>query len=335
MLEKITTALYLPWPAPWAEIFGREAPLLIEIGFGSGVSLINLAQTRPYANILGVEIHLPGLRRVEERLWESDLPNLRLVQATGEQALWLLCRPAGVHGLIINFPDPWPKGRHHQCRLVNDTFLALAATRLVAGAPLEIATDHEEYAAVILECLQRSPYFESRLDTPFVNEDNSRLRTKYELKAREVGRTCYYFLWRRNGITAVDNFPILQEPGMPHLVLSSPLSIDEITNRFEPSQWQAGSINVRFAALYRSSNGRTLLVDSYIHEEPVPQQLALIIRPRGPGELIVNLHTLGFPRPTIGVHFAVWYLTNWLLQLDANSAILSHDLATEVTGDAY
>jgi tRNA (guanine-N7-)-methyltransferase len=331
MLEKITTGLYLPWPAPWAEIFGREAPLLIEIGFGSGISLINLAQTRPYANVLGVEIHLPGLRRVEERLSESDLSNLRLVQATGEQALWLLCRPGSVQGLIINFPDPWPKGRHQQRRLLNDAFLDLAATRLVPGAHLDIATDHEAYAAVIQECLQRSPYFESRLDIPFVNEDNNRRRTKYELKAHEAGRICYYFLWRRNEVTAVDRFPIAQEQGMPHLVLRTPLNLDEIVNRFEPSQWQAGPINVRFATLYRSSNGRTLLVDSYINEEPVPQQLALIIRPRGPGELIVNLHTLGFPRPTIGVHFAVWFLANWLLQLETDSAILSHDLATEVT----
>jgi tRNA (guanine-N7-)-methyltransferase len=321
--------LRLPWPAPWPAIFGREAPLLLEIGFGSGQFLLNLARKRPGANVLGVEIHLPGIRKAEERLALGGQANVRFVRATAEQTLWALCRPESVHGLVINFPDPWPKSGHQQRRLLNERFLHLAATRLVAGAFLDVATDDPDYAAAIVTLLEQSPYFHSRLDVSSATEDNSRLRTKYELKALTEGRTCTYFYWLRNRVTAVDDFPIPQEFNMPHLVLSTTLTLDQISGRFEAHQAQRGDTSVRFAALYRSAHQKALLLDTYVNEEPVPQQIALLVRPRAPGELILNLHTLGFPRPTVGVHFAVRAFAAWLMTLDGGARILTHDLQLE------
>lgn len=316
----------MPWPAPWAAIFGRQAPLLIEIGFGSGQFLVELAQQRPDANVLGVEIHLPGIRQAEERLARAGVLNACIVRATAEQTLWALCVPGSVQGLIVNFPDPWPKTGHQQRRLINSRFLHLGATRLAAGAFLDIVTDDASYAAAIAKLLQQSAYFGGRLDTPFVTEDKKRLRTKYELKALAEGRICHYIYWQRNRVTAVDDFPLPQELNMPHLVLSTTLTLDRIAGQFQPRQAQKGDTTVRFAALYRSAHQKTLLVDTYVNEEPVPQQVALIVRPRGPDELILNVHTLGFPRPTAGIHLAVRALADWLMSLDAGMGIVSHDL---------
>jgi tRNA (guanine-N7-)-methyltransferase len=327
MSVRALEGLRLPWPAPWAAIFGREAPLLIEIGFGGGHFLLDLAVKQPEANILGVEIHLPGIRKAEERLARAELPHVRFVRATAEQTLWALCRPESVDGLVINFPDPWPRAAHYQRRLVNAHFLRLVATRLVPGAFLNVATDDVAYAGSIAALLEQSPYFGNRLDVFFVTEDNSRLRTKYELKALAEGRPCHYFYWQRNDVTAVADFPIPQELNMPHLVLSTLLTLDRIAGHFEPRQAQRGGTSVRLAALYRSAHHRSLLVDTYVNEEPVPQQIALLVRPRGPGELIINVHTLGFPRPTAGVHLAVQALADWLMSLDEGARILSHDLS--------
>jgi tRNA (guanine-N7-)-methyltransferase len=326
MATRALEGLHLPWPAPWQTIFGREAPLLIEIGFGSGDFLLDLARKRPDANVLGVEIHLPGIRKAEQRLARLEQDNVRFVQATAEQTLWALCRPTSVHGLVINFPDPWPKAGHQQRRLLNARFLRLAATRLVPGAFLDIATDDAAYAGSVVELLEQSDHFAARLDVPLVTEDNKRLRTKYELKALADGRVCYYLYWQRNWQTAVDEFPIPQELNVPHLVLSTTLTLDRIAAHFKPRQAKRGPTSVRFAALYRAAHGEKLLIDTYVNEEPVPQQLALLVRPRGPDELIVNLHTLGFPRPTVGVHLAVGALAEWLMSLDREARILAHDL---------
>jgi tRNA (guanine-N7-)-methyltransferase len=329
MSARALEGLRLPWPAPWATIFGREAPLLLEIGFGSGQFLLDLASKRPDANVLGVEIHLPGIRKAEDRLAHTGQTNVRLVRGTAEQTLWALCSPETVHGLVINFPDPWPKAGHHQRRLLNERFLHLAATRLAAGAFFDVATDDADYAAAVAGLLQQSPYFSRRLDVSFVTEDNSRLRTKYELKALAEGRTCTYFYWQRNRVTAAADFPIPQEFNMPHLVLRTMLTLDQIAGLFEPHQAKRGDTSVRFAALYRSAHQKTLLLDSYVNEQPVPQQIALLVRPRGPGELILSVHTLGFPRPTAGVHFALRALAGWLMALDGGARILIHDLQLE------
>jgi tRNA (guanine-N7-)-methyltransferase len=326
MVTRALEGLRLPWPAPWATIFGREAPLLIEIGFGGGQFLLDLARKQPDANVLGVEIHLPGIRKAEERLARTKQPNVHFVQATAEQTLWALCRPGSVHGLIINFPDPWPKAGHQQRRLLNARFMHLAATRLVPGAFLDIATDDAAYAAAIGELLQQLPYFTARLDDPLVTEDNRRLRTKYELKAMAESRVCYYYNWQRNWRSAIDDFPIPQELNVPHLVLRTMLTLERIAGHFRPRQAKRGQTSVRFAGLYHSSHGEKLLIDTYVNEEPVSQQIALLVRPRRPGELIISVHTLGFPRPTAGVHLAVRALAEWFISLDEGTRILAHDL---------
>jgi tRNA (guanine-N7-)-methyltransferase len=326
MVTRALEGLRLPWPAPWATIFGREAPLLIEIGFGSGPFLLDVARKQPDANVLGVEIHLPGIRKAEERLARAEQANVRLVQATAEQTLWALCSPGSVHGLIVNFPDPWPKAGHQQRRLLNGRFLHLAATRLVPGASLDIATDDAAYATAITGLLEQSPYFTARLDVPLVTEDNKRLRTKYELKAMAEGRVCSYFYWQRNWRSANDDFPIPQELNVPHLLLSTTLTLDRIAGHFRPRQAKRGQTTVRFAGLYRSSHGEKLLIETYVNEEPVSQQIALLVRPRGPEELIINVHTLGFPRSTAGVHLAVRALAEWFMNLDEGTRIMAHDL---------
>jgi tRNA (guanine-N7-)-methyltransferase len=302
----------LPWPADWAALFGRAAPLVMEIGFGSGLFLADWARRRPEVNLLGVEISIPALRRAGRKLEQSGLNNVRLMQADAAAVLRALCLPADLAAVVINFPDPWPKKDHDARRLIDDPFLCLLASRLAAGGALDIATDHDEYAEQIAACLARSPHFESRAGAPFTLSDPGRVTTKYEQVALSEGRTPRYFPWRRNAAPVVESFPTPQEVAMPHVVLRGPVDLDEIGRRFRPTVSEFDGGLVRFIEAYRSLADGKLLIETYINEDPIRQRLGLELRPRANGELVVGLAEVGFPRPTRGVHVAVGRLAAWL-----------------------
>ena len=227
-------------------------------------------------------------------------------------------------GLIINFPDPWPK--HIQRRVVNDHFLHLAATRLRPGSPLDIATDHPEYIPWVIEHLERTPYFTSRLPTTFLTEDNERFRTKYELKALTEGRVCHYFKWQRNEVAAADVFPILQEQPMPHVILHSPLPPEEISHHFSKQTYHLGTSFINLDELFLSTRTQAFLVEAYVHEEAITQRVGLTIHRRDHNRYIIGLHEFGFPRPTPGVQFAILCLSQWLQSLHPDSTLIHHNL---------
>lgn len=319
----------IPWPAPWPAIFGREAPLLLELGFGGGDFLVDLAAREPGANVLGLEISLPALRRGARKIARAGLVNARVMQGESRSVLWLLCTPASVSGVTINFPDPWPKAAHHHRRVINDAFMELLASRMRRGAHLDVATDHEEYAGVIAETLERTPYFASRLDAPFTLEDDGRLRTKYERIALAEGRTCRYFKWQRNDTAVTASFQIPEEKPVPHMVLLPSKSLDELAGSFRPFATSVGDVRVRFLDLYRSMRHELLLVEAYVSEEPFHQRVGLAIRRRKEGDLVVSLQEMGFPRPTPGMHIAVDQLVKWLQEVDPGLAVAGSTVAVE------
>ncbi len=322
----------LPWPADWAALFGRAAPLVVEIGFGTGRFLIDLARRRPEVNVLGLEISIPAVRIAGRKVQRGSLPNVVLMQASAPAALQALCLPGSVAEVIINFPDPWPKKDQLGRRLIDDGFLCLLATRMAPDAPLDIATDVESYAEQIAACLARSPHFVSRLDAPYALDDPGRLRTKYELAGLREGRPPRYFQWRRNGTPAADPFPIPQEYAMPHVVLRLPADPAEIGRRFRPTVIEREAARIRFIEAYQSLRNGKLLIETYINEEPILQRLALEIRARPAGEIVIALAEVGFPRPTRGVHLAVGALVDWLRE-EFPSLVVVQSTLQEAHGD--
>lgn len=316
----------LPWPADWTDIYGREAALMVEVGFGDSRFLVGLAQRNPDKNILGLEISSPSLRKGERKVKRAGLMNVRFIQARAQAALWTLCATDSVNALFINFPDPWPKPAHHRRRLIDDRFLQLVATRMNAGGMIEIATDHSEYAEWIYSCLDRSPHFNSRLGSPYVTRDDDRVRTKYEEKAFAGGQTCFYFKWLRNRRPAPDDFLIPQEFPMPHMVIQIPLNLEEISQRFRPTVYSTNTTSVRLIDLYQSIGQDSLVVDTYISEEPVEQRLLLAITWRETGDFLIHLHEVGFPRPTPGVHYALQCLTSWVCSLHEEAVVIRQNL---------
>lgn len=138
-------------------VFGRSAPLGLEIGFGMGQALVEWAMERPDWNLLGIDVYQPGIGSLMLALERDGLTNVRVLEAEAERAVEAHLAPASLDEVRIFFPDPWPKKRHHKRRLLKPAFAALLGQRLRPGGVLWIATDWAEYAQSIVEILEAEP----------------------------------------------------------------------------------------------------------------------------------------------------------------------------------
>jgi tRNA (guanine-N7-)-methyltransferase len=143
-------------PLAWGELFGREAPVSVEIGSGKGRFLLDLAATFPERDFLAVERAGKYHALVCGRAAKRGIGNVRLLRTTAEDLLFRLLPPASVNAFYVLFPDPWPKRRHHKRRLFTDEAVAGFARALAPGARLLVKTDHADYAAVLAEVLGRT-----------------------------------------------------------------------------------------------------------------------------------------------------------------------------------
>jgi tRNA (guanine-N7-)-methyltransferase len=178
--------------------FGREAPLLLEIGSGMGETTAALAATAPELNYLAVEVYRPGLAQLLMRAEELGLTNLRLIRGDAVRLLREHLAPGSLAGIRVFFPDPWPKARHHKRRLVEAGFAALAASRLAPGASLHLATDWEHYAEQMLAACTAEPSLRNEHpDTGWAPRPPWRPVTKFEQRAVDEGRVIRDLLFRR------------------------------------------------------------------------------------------------------------------------------------------
>lgn len=173
------------------EVFGRVAPLVLEIGSGMGETTARIAQERPDTDFLAVEVHGPGVGSLLKLIDAAGLKNVRVIRHDALEVLEKMVPDEGLAGIHLFFPDPWPKKRHHKRRLVQPDFVALAARKLAPGGVLHTATDWDDYAAQMLEVLSGSPDF-VRVENPA-----ARPSTKFELRGLKLGHKVHDFLFRR------------------------------------------------------------------------------------------------------------------------------------------
>lgn len=142
-----------------ASVFGRQAPVVLEIGFGNGDSLVQQASEHPDQDFVGIEVHEPGIGHCLIRAQDASVSNLRVIMHDALEVLAEQIPAACLHRVNLYFPDPWPKKRHHKRRILQPAFLELVAERLVSGGNLHIATDWANYAEHIDEVLEQSVRF--------------------------------------------------------------------------------------------------------------------------------------------------------------------------------
>jgi tRNA (guanine-N7-)-methyltransferase len=182
-------------PLDFNDVFGRAAPVVLEIGFGNGDTLVDLAAAAPDMNFLGIEVHEPGVGHCLIAAKAAGVSNLKLIIHDAIEVLGQQVPPASLARINLYFPDPWPKKRHHKRRIVQPEFLDLCADRLETGGAIHIATDWANYAGHIDEVFAGSPRFrcterrEHDGDRPF-----QRPGTKFERRGLRHGHRI--FDWR-------------------------------------------------------------------------------------------------------------------------------------------
>lgn len=174
-------------------LFGRTAPVVFEIGFGAGDALLFRAERAPGQNFIGVEVHRPGVGRVLNRAEKLGLGNLRVASHDAVEVLRDWLAPESLDELILEFPDPWHKSRHHKRRIVQPAFAALVASRLKPGGLFRLATDWVPYAEHMREVLGASADFEGGE----VARPESRPITRFEARGERLGHAMCDLLYRR------------------------------------------------------------------------------------------------------------------------------------------
>jgi tRNA (guanine-N7-)-methyltransferase len=185
-------------PRPWGEVFGREAPLEVDIGFGKGEFLLKLSARHPELDYVGIDYNRQRVFKLRDKLVRLERRNVRLVFGNSSLVVPRLFGQGEVRAFTINFPDPWPKRRHHKRRLLTPAFGAILADRLAPGGELTLATDFEPYAVEIIEVLSEVGELVPEFEPPgFLAALPGRVETLYEQKYREAGRTNRYMRYRR------------------------------------------------------------------------------------------------------------------------------------------
>ena len=175
-------------PLDWPVVFGRSAPVILEIGFGNGETLATTAAAHPEKNYLGIEVHRPGAGGLLRRIEEQNLNNVRVMLADASEVLAQRIPPASLAGVHLFFPDPWPKKRHHKRRLVQPAFAALVARTLEPGGYFHLATDWPEYAAHMMAVLSRTAgLMDAGESAKFGELMAARLSTRFERRGRQLG----------------------------------------------------------------------------------------------------------------------------------------------------
>ena len=208
------------WPeevrrADWSELFGlpSAAPLRlnVDIGFGDGAFLIELARRDPGRSVVGIELSFKRVLKVAQRLARSDLRNVRLLGVDAAWAIREAFRDESVESFWINFPDPWPKRCHQRRRLVEPSFVREIARRLMIGGSLQIATDAPDYAEAIRGALEGEPLLEIvDAATAHLGERSELPPTKFQRVWAAQGRPCVFFHCRREKAIAASRVDLLQ-----------------------------------------------------------------------------------------------------------------------------
>lgn len=185
-------------PLDLPALFGRSAPVVLEIGFGNGETLVEQAAANPEKDFIGIEVHEPGVGHCLLKADEADVYNLRVIMHDAVEVLARQIPPASLARINLYFPDPWPKKRHHKRRIVQDAFVSLLAGRLARHGTLNVATDWANYAEHIDEVLERSDHFdcserrehdgEAPLDRP---------QTKFERRGLRKGHRIVDWCFKR------------------------------------------------------------------------------------------------------------------------------------------
>jgi tRNA (guanine-N7-)-methyltransferase len=190
---------FSPAPLSLDALFGRRAPRTLEIGFGNGEHLAALAVAHPERDYLGIEVHRPGVGHLLMLAQGRGLANLRVSSHDAVEVLREQIGPAALDEVLVLFPDPWHKKRHHKRRLIQPSFVELLASRIAASGVLRLATDWEDYALQMLDVLRGAHATFANLSPSgdWMPRPEERAPTRFEKRGARLGHGVRDLAFRR------------------------------------------------------------------------------------------------------------------------------------------
>ena len=185
-------------PRDFAGVFGRDAPLVFEIGFGNGEQLLHATQAEPDHNFLGIEVHRPGVGRLLNSLADANVDNARIYHHDAVEVLEREIAAGALADVRIYFPDPWPKKRHQKRRLIQPDFVALLASRVMRGGRLHLATDWADYAEHMQSVLDTAPDWRRHAEhSTSAARPSWRSDTHFERRGMRLGHGVWDLVYER------------------------------------------------------------------------------------------------------------------------------------------
>ncbi len=319
----------VPWPIQWSAIFGREAPLTLEIGFGNGTFLAEQARAHPERDHVGIELSWTAATYLFRRLHAAGIGNVRVLLGDAEALVHHHFGAEALAEVIVNHPCPWPKSRHHGRRLLTRAFLALLAQRMRPGARFTVVTDHAEYARWLAGELTAQRELYSCHASTEVSAIAGRSPTKYQLKAMAQGLPIHYFEWEKpaSARSAPMRAAATDAHSMPTLTLSGAIADPELFHGFRPVKFRERiterdqgvpvevEVIVKLETVYRRTlpepSAPVWLLETLVQEGRLCQQFAIDVVQLG-ANVLLKPSNLGRPYPTHGVKRAVWCAARWL-----------------------
>ena len=196
-------------------VFKRDAPTVLEIGFGMGEATAHIAAGQPATNFLCCEVHTPGVGALLKRIEEQSLANIRILQHDAVEVIDHMLQPDVLSGIHIFFPDPWHKKKHNKRRLIQAELVSKLAARLKPGGYLHCATDWQPYAEQILEVLGAEPLLQNTSPDGYAPKPEYRPLTKFENRGIKLGHGVWDVVFKRvspalNPVPFISPFPLVE-----------------------------------------------------------------------------------------------------------------------------
>ena len=189
---------YADAPLSLSDVFGRTAPVVVEIGFGMGKSLVEMAAASPDKDFIGIEVHRPGVGACLSDAGDQGVENLRVMEHDAVEVLKNMIPDGSLSRLQLFFPDPWHKKRHHKRRIVQSEFAELVRTKLAIGGCFHMATDWEAYAEHMAEVMNNAPgYTNTAEEGDYVPRPEYRPITQFETRGQKLGHGVWDLIYER------------------------------------------------------------------------------------------------------------------------------------------
>lgn len=291
------------FPLNWEQIFGRAAPLAVEIGFGNGEFLVNWASRHPDWNFVGIDLSRGSVQRLQKRLLQNAIHNVRILHEDARFALRELFPNNSIKEAIMNFPDPWPKKRHKERRMLQPSFVETLAAVLKKGGRFELVSDQqwlvEETRALFLE----SPFFEAG---QIVKNPARLVTTKYEKKWRESGLDSFGIVSVKEKDHIISR--MLEDAQMPHAIIKNEVNPEQVQSLVGQQHREGGRMFV-VKSIFTDPDQNNYLLSLIAVDDDYQQKFYVLMRrridSRGATNWLVKLDEICPVYPTPAVKMAV------------------------------